>query len=202
MDRPVLRLAHALEDAEAQRENLASNYFLPEDRLAIQNAPLSSATEPTFLKPVLSGEPLAAFFELNAWVTSSIGTGAARRKTAPGLRRSLLRRLVEWPLSGAFGDRVEARISRWFIQRINGKMRVMPMGHSTAEVRLDARVYKGHTKGNHGKTRQAWHERVDRLRDLSGYPIDPVALGRGLGSQPLNRSIVAQDPVQAPPGLR
>lgn len=182
----------------AQRENFCLNYFLPEDRLAIQDRTLFSATELTFLKPVLNGELLAAFFELNAWVTSFYPNWEPAEEDTPGLRRSLLRRLAEWPLSGAFGDRVEARISRWFIQRLNRQMRVMPMGQSSAEVRLDAGVYKGHTKGNHGKTRQAWHERVDRLETELDIRLIRWPWAEAWGSQPLNRSVVAQDPVQGP----
>jgi len=180
---------------KTQRENFCLNYFLPEDRLSIQDRTLFSATELAFLKPVLNGELLAAFFELNPWVARFYPNWEPPQEGTPGLGRSLLRRLAEWPLSGALGDRVEARISRWFIHRLNRQMRVMPMGQSSAEVRLDARVYKGHTKGNHGKTRQAWQERVERLETELDIRLIRWPWAEAWAPQSMDRSVNTQDSV-------
>ena len=156
---------------KSQRENFCLNYILPEDRLSIPDRSLFSATEVAFLKPVLNGELFSAFFEMNRWVTSFYPNWEPPTEEVPPLRYSLLQRLAEWPLSGALGDAVETWVSRWYIKRLNHQMQAMAPGHSAAEMRLSAREYKGHTKGNHGKTREGWHARVELLEDELGIRL-------------------------------
>jgi hypothetical protein len=148
---------------KAQRVNYCLNYYLPEDRLSIPDRTLFSATEVAFLKPVLNGELFSAFFELNAWVKTFYPNWEPPSGAIPNLPRGALQRLVEWPLSGRLGDFLETWVSRWLIRRQQRQMDNPAPGRSATEVRLNSGEFKGHTKGHHGRTHQAWLERVDRL---------------------------------------
>jgi hypothetical protein len=154
-----------------KRENYCLNYFLPENQLAVLDRSLFSATEVAFLKPALNPELFTAFFALNPWVKTFYPNWVEPADGAADLRPSLRRRLVEWPMRGALGDVVERWISRWFIRRLNRQMQDLPEGESASEVRLGVREYKGHTKGNRGKARQGWLERVQQLEADLGIRV-------------------------------
>jgi len=156
---------------KSKKINFCLNYCLPEDRLSIPDRSLFSATEVAFLKPVLNPDLFCAFFELNQWVKTYYPNWESPTDPVPDLRYSVLQRIAEWPLTGALGDWVETRISRWFIRRLNRCMSALPPGQSTTEVRLGAKEYKGHTKGNHRKTRQGWEERVEQLEADLGIRV-------------------------------
>jgi hypothetical protein len=154
-----------------KKEHYCLNYYLPEDRLSIPDRTLFSATEVAFLKPVLNGELLCAFFEMNPWVKAFYPNWQAPASSVPGLPRPLLQRIAEWPLSGILGDLVEAQVSRWFIRRLNRQMGALPQDHSASEVRFRQKEYKGHTKGHHEKTHQAWLHKVERLETDLGIQL-------------------------------
>jgi hypothetical protein len=148
---------------KSKKVNFCLNYFLPENRLFIPDRTLFSATEVTFLKPVLNGDLFRAFFEQNQWVKNFYPNWTPATGDVPHHRHTFLQRIAEWPLSGAFGNLVESWISRWFIRRLNRSLEALPQGQSTTEVRLGPKEYKGHTKGHQEKTRQQWQQRIDRL---------------------------------------
>jgi hypothetical protein len=156
---------------KSKKINFCLNYCLPEDRLSIPDRSLFSATEVAFLKPVLNPDLFCAFFELNQWVKTYYPNWESPTDAVPDLRYSVLQRIAEWPLSGALGDWVETRISRWFIQRLNWRMSALPRGRCATDVRLGAEVFKVHTKGNHGKTHQGWEERVKQLEADLGLRV-------------------------------
>jgi len=160
------------------RRNFCMNYFLPEDRLGIPDRTLFSATEVAFLKPLWNTPATAAFFEQNSWFRAFYPNLEPAPPPDAAHRSPFLQRLLEWPLSGRLGDRFEAWATQWFIHRITHQVATLPLDRSPEDFRIGPWEYKGHTKGFHGRLRNAWHERLNSLEATFGIRLIRWPWGR------------------------
>lgn len=90
---------------------------------------LQSAQEYSRLTPILESEQNLCqnFFSQNNWLKTHLNASpwpnSATAKKIPLSRFfALCRKIMEYPLAGALGDRIEKKLGRWQLKRINKKI--------------------------------------------------------------------------------
>lgn len=140
-------------------DTLCPNYLISENALALEHQSLFVAHEFIQMVPLYGGEVYARLLGVNAWTKTYLpnATGAYRRE--PELRSGWLarafKRLGEWLLSGAVGDRLEAWEMRRKLRKFQPKL-----GRPDGDAILDRDHVKGHFDDYGGPVMRLYAERL------------------------------------------
>lgn len=106
-----------------RKKRFCTNFLLATDHLLIDQRNLFTATEIVFLAPLVNGPLWQAFFQENAWVREFYPNWTPPQGGGPSSFRLPLSGLLEWALSGSWGDRVVQASFGWRANRRRRKTR-------------------------------------------------------------------------------
>ncbi len=159
------------------RLELCPNYLLSTERLAMPPDDLFTAHELAQMAPLYGRQAFADLLAANSWLREYLPNAEPRDedlRDAGPLGRGL-QRLIEWPLSGALGDRLERRLQTRKIAKLHREAQAKDI----REVILDPDVCKGHMN-SHGHIIQAEYSR--RAQFLAAETGDLAGSLRGQAS--------------------
>ena len=159
--RLFLGLVRRLFPIRDRQRRFCVNLFLASDHLPVRRKNLFTATEVVFVGPLMNGPLCREFFEQNQWVRYFYPNWMPPAETSRPVSRPWLKRLLEWVLSGRFGDRVEAGASRYMMRRLRrGRRRQFPDDPVRHDPYLDANEI-GHSRASELLLQQAWEAALD-----------------------------------------
>jgi hypothetical protein len=95
-----------------QRKYFCLNYFVASDHLSLGERDYYTATEIAHLLPLYNYPLFLRYLNANAWIRDYFPNyrASAFHADLGNNRSSLLQRVIEWPIRGAWADRLDARL--------------------------------------------------------------------------------------------
>ena len=140
-------------------DTLCPNYLISENALALEHQSLFVAHEFMQMVPMYGGEVYAQLLCANAWTKTHLPNAVGAYRREPELRSSVvaraIKRVSEWLLSGALGNRLEM----WEMRRKLHKFRPQ-LGRPDGNAILDRDHVKGHFDDYGGPVMRLYAERL------------------------------------------
>ena len=114
------------------------NYYIDEDDLAIHEQNIYTATEVATLIPMHGDTVFEQFYTANAWTRNFLPNKCLRLATARPVKRSMLRRSVEWVLGNSAGDAIDNLLMKITAERWRKKMQQKRKNHRGIIMAMDA----------------------------------------------------------------
>lgn len=141
------------------RYTLCPNLIISDHALEWKQRDLYSAHEICQMIPIMGGDVYARLRRRNAWTDELLpnGSGAPPLAPATSMAGRPVQWVMEWPLRGAMGNRLE----RW--ERERKVRRLSRQAGFGSETRFDADVCQGNFHQHSARTREAWQRRLRQM---------------------------------------
>ena len=138
---------------------LCPNLIISDQALAWQQRDLYSARELCQMIPIFGSDVYARLRQINSWTNSFLPNASSTPDPGPEefTDPSRLRSLFEWPLRGAFGDRIEAWEGDRKIKRFTNQAGYGP------ETQFDRDICQGNFNQHGLQTKAAFQRRLTSL---------------------------------------